>query len=79
MSDNSDVDLNSINDFVAEIDKIILHLNKIDNLQNVKIIKNGLPPLHPNLPSYYTKNKSKKSKTSKKIINGIAFIKNNLK
>jgi hypothetical protein len=82
MTDLIDLDLDSLNDYVEEINNIIIKLDrnfeKIDNITkiNKRNILKGLPPLHPNQPSYYNR---KKTKTSKKFINGIAFIKKNIK
>ena len=77
-----DLDLDSLNDYVEEINNIIIKLDKnlekidkITKMNKINILK-GLPPLHPNPPSYYNRNKTKKK--SKKIINGIAFIKNKI-
>ena len=80
-----DPDLDSLNDYIEEINNIIIKLDrnfeKIDNITkinkiNKRNILKGLPPLHPNPASYYNR---KKTKTSKKFINGIAFIKKNIK
>jgi len=74
--------LDSLDDYAKEIDRILLSLNLIEPTAETPVSKQrcsvlrGLPPLHPNPPSYYNR---KKTKTSKKFINGIAFIKKNIK
>ena len=77
MSNSSDMEefMKSITEVLADLDNINYSLNYQDNpiKYHIKIPKNksnGLPPLHPNIPSFYNN-----QKITKKSIQGIAFFK----
>jgi len=73
MSRDSDLD-----NFMNIIDEILNDLNSINSYQEInppkKKLRIGLPPLHPNKPSFYNE---KKDKSTASLGQGIAFhIKN---
>jgi hypothetical protein len=72
---NSDLD-----NFMNIIDEILNDLNSINSYQEInppkKKLRQGLPPLHPNKPSFYCEKKSNAFQCQK-LGQGIAFhIKN---
>ena len=76
MSRDSDLD-----NFMNIVNEILDDLNSINSYQEInppqKKLRVGLPPLHPNIPSFYRNKTDKKDKSTASLSQGIAFhIKN---
>ena len=79
MNNNSDMEefMKSISEVLDDLENINYSLNYqfTPTKYHIKILKsksNGLPPLHPNIPSFYKNQNTKKSINN---IQGIAFLK----